>query len=264
MDDLLAIYLLLRDPPSTSARSPSTAPASSTAAPACATSAASSSAFGRAGDPVRLRPRRRGPRRRAVPRRLARHERRHVRRRPPARRRHRVPDRRRGPARRGHRRRPVAGHDRGARPVDHAPGPVRGRSGDAREGGRDPRHGRRDRRPGEHGHRATIKPSDGVEWNVGADPDSFADVLALDVPVAFVPLDATDDVPVPSDILDRSRRTTRRRAPTSPTRPTPARRTSRPRATTGGTPPPSRYSGPGPRHLGGRHGRHQRARPDLP
>ena len=50
---------------------------------------------------------------------------------------------------------------------------------------------------------ATIAPSDGVEWNVGADPDSFADVLALDVPVAFVPLDATDDVPTPSDIVDR-------------------------------------------------------------
>jgi inosine-uridine nucleoside N-ribohydrolase len=49
----------------------------------------------------------------------------------------------------------------------------------------------------------TIKPSDRVEWNVGADPDSFADVLALDIPVALVPLDATDDVPVPSDIVDR-------------------------------------------------------------
>jgi pyrimidine-specific ribonucleoside hydrolase len=50
---------------------------------------------------------------------------------------------------------------------------------------------------------AGIAPSDGVEWNVGADPDSVASVLALDVPVAFVPLDATDDVPVPADVLAR-------------------------------------------------------------
>ena len=50
---------------------------------------------------------------------------------------------------------------------------------------------------------AGIRPSDGIEWNVGADPDSVADVLALDIPVAFVPLDATDDVPVPTDILVR-------------------------------------------------------------
>ena len=48
---------------------------------------------------------------------------------------------------------------------------------------------------------AGIAPADGIEWNVGADPDSVADVLALDVPVAIVPLDATDDVPVPADIL---------------------------------------------------------------
>ena len=45
-------------------------------------------------------------------------------------------------------------------------------------------------------------PPTAIEWNVGADPDSVADVLELDVPVAIVPLDATDDVPVPADILD--------------------------------------------------------------
>ncbi|HEY3335876.1 MAG TPA: nucleoside hydrolase [Candidatus Limnocylindrales bacterium] len=50
---------------------------------------------------------------------------------------------------------------------------------------------------------ATVKPADGIEWNVGADPDSFAAVLALDVPVTLVPLDATDDVPVPPDIVAR-------------------------------------------------------------
>jgi inosine-uridine nucleoside N-ribohydrolase len=48
---------------------------------------------------------------------------------------------------------------------------------------------------------AGILPSDSIEWNVGADPDSVAHVLALDIPVALVPLDATDDVPVPTDIL---------------------------------------------------------------
>jgi inosine-uridine nucleoside N-ribohydrolase len=50
---------------------------------------------------------------------------------------------------------------------------------------------------------AGLVPADGIEWNVGADPDSVADVLALDVPVSFVPLDATNDVPVPADIAGR-------------------------------------------------------------
>ena len=44
-------------------------------------------------------------------------------------------------------------------------------------------------------------PADQVEWNVGADPDAFAAVMALDVPVTLVPLDATNDAPVPVDIL---------------------------------------------------------------
>ena len=44
-------------------------------------------------------------------------------------------------------------------------------------------------------------PSDGVEWNVGADPDAMAAVLALDVPITLVGLDATNDVPVPADIV---------------------------------------------------------------
>jgi inosine-uridine nucleoside N-ribohydrolase len=46
-------------------------------------------------------------------------------------------------------------------------------------------------------------PADGVEWNLGVDPDAVAAVLALDVPVTFVPLDATNDVPVPADIADQ-------------------------------------------------------------
>lgn len=51
-----------------------------------------------------------------------------------------------------------------------------------------------------------ITPEDGVEWNVGVDPDAFAAVLATEVPVTLVPLDATNDVPVPPDfaaILER-------------------------------------------------------------
>ena len=46
-------------------------------------------------------------------------------------------------------------------------------------------------------------PADGVEWNVGADPDAMAAVLALDVPMTLVGLDATNDVPVPADIVDQ-------------------------------------------------------------
>lgn len=44
---------------------------------------------------------------------------------------------------------------------------------------------------------------DRLEWNVVADVDAFIAVMALDVPVALVPLDATDDVPVPPDLLER-------------------------------------------------------------
>ena len=46
-------------------------------------------------------------------------------------------------------------------------------------------------------------PADGVEWNVGADPGAMAAVLALDVPITLVGLDATSDVPIPSDIVDQ-------------------------------------------------------------
>ena len=45
--------------------------------------------------------------------------------------------------------------------------------------------------------------SDGVEWNVGADPDAMAEVLAMDVPITLVGLDASNQVPVPPDILER-------------------------------------------------------------
>ena len=49
-------------------------------------------------------------------------------------------------------------------------------------------------------------PADGVEWNIGADPDAMAAVLALDMPITLVGLDATNDVPVPSDIVETARR----------------------------------------------------------
>jgi inosine-uridine nucleoside N-ribohydrolase len=48
-----------------------------------------------------------------------------------------------------------------------------------------------------------LNEADRLEWNVAADVDAFSNVLALDVPVDLVPLDATDDVPVPSDLLER-------------------------------------------------------------
>ena len=48
----------------------------------------------------------------------------------------------------------------------------------------------------------TTSPSDRVEWNFGVDPDALAAVMATNVPVTMVGLDATNHVPVPSDIAD--------------------------------------------------------------
>ena len=42
-------------------------------------------------------------------------------------------------------------------------------------------------------------PEHGVEWNVGVDPGAVEAVLATVVPITLVPLDATNDVPVPAD-----------------------------------------------------------------
>jgi inosine-uridine nucleoside N-ribohydrolase len=48
-----------------------------------------------------------------------------------------------------------------------------------------------------------VTADDRLEWNVAADPSSVAAVMATRIPIAIVPLDATDDVPVPPDLVDR-------------------------------------------------------------
>jgi inosine-uridine nucleoside N-ribohydrolase len=47
-----------------------------------------------------------------------------------------------------------------------------------------------------------VTPEHGVEWNVGVDPDAFAQVLDKTNPVTLVPLDATNSVPVPGNIAE--------------------------------------------------------------
>jgi inosine-uridine nucleoside N-ribohydrolase len=44
---------------------------------------------------------------------------------------------------------------------------------------------------------------DPLEWNAYADPSAVSAVFGTDVPISIVPLDATDDVPVPVDLADR-------------------------------------------------------------
>jgi purine nucleosidase len=45
--------------------------------------------------------------------------------------------------------------------------------------------------------------ADRLEWNAFADPSAVAAVFEADVPISIVPLDATDDVTVPADLVDR-------------------------------------------------------------
>ncbi len=45
--------------------------------------------------------------------------------------------------------------------------------------------------------------SDPFEWNAFADPSAVEAVFATEVPIVIVPLDATDDVPVPADLAER-------------------------------------------------------------
>ena len=45
--------------------------------------------------------------------------------------------------------------------------------------------------------------SDPLEWNAFADPSAVQAVFATDVPIDLIPLDATDDVPVPADLAER-------------------------------------------------------------
>jgi pyrimidine-specific ribonucleoside hydrolase len=49
----------------------------------------------------------------------------------------------------------------------------------------------------------TFSAKDPLEWNAFADPTAVSAVFDTDVPIELIPLDATDDVPVPADYLER-------------------------------------------------------------
>ena len=44
---------------------------------------------------------------------------------------------------------------------------------------------------------------DGLEWNLAADPSAVSAVFATATPISLVPLDATNDVPIPPDLAER-------------------------------------------------------------
>ncbi|HUP54003.1 MAG TPA: nucleoside hydrolase, partial [Methylomirabilota bacterium] len=48
-----------------------------------------------------------------------------------------------------------------------------------------------------------VTADDGLEWNLAADPSAVSAVFATATPISLVPLDATDDVPIPPDLADR-------------------------------------------------------------
>jgi inosine-uridine nucleoside N-ribohydrolase len=48
-----------------------------------------------------------------------------------------------------------------------------------------------------------VTADDGLEWNLAADPSAVSAVFATSTPFSLVPLDATNDVPIPRDLTDR-------------------------------------------------------------
>lgn len=48
-----------------------------------------------------------------------------------------------------------------------------------------------------------VTADDGLEWNLAADPSAVSIVFGTATPISLVPLDATNDVPIPTDLVDR-------------------------------------------------------------
>ncbi len=48
-----------------------------------------------------------------------------------------------------------------------------------------------------------VTADDGLEWNFAADPSAVGAMFAAETPISLVPLDATDDVPIPIDLAER-------------------------------------------------------------
>ena len=48
-----------------------------------------------------------------------------------------------------------------------------------------------------------ITADDGLEWNLAADPSAVSAVFGTATPISLVPLDATNDVPIPPDLAER-------------------------------------------------------------
>ena len=48
-----------------------------------------------------------------------------------------------------------------------------------------------------------VTADDGLEWNLAADPSAVSAIFETATPISLVPLDATDDVPIPPDLPER-------------------------------------------------------------
>jgi pyrimidine-specific ribonucleoside hydrolase len=48
-----------------------------------------------------------------------------------------------------------------------------------------------------------VTADNGLEWNLAADPSAVSVVFGTSTPISLVPLDATDDVPIPPDLAER-------------------------------------------------------------